>query len=140
MGLNKALAFSCMSLMLACAGAAKADTFSAGQFVTHIQADWGSTGTAASLLSSNYNSVYASTNDELFVGVVGTPGQYFLEFTSSGAVLDYLPAVGNPVILPATYINPITTASGELGGDVTALELDVAFSNFGLLGTSTVPF
>jgi hypothetical protein len=34
MRLNKMAAFSCMSLTLACAGAAKADNFSTGQFIT----------------------------------------------------------------------------------------------------------
>jgi len=43
---KKLATFSRMSLTLACAGAAKADNFSANQFVSWSENDWGS-GTAS---------------------------------------------------------------------------------------------
>jgi hypothetical protein len=141
MGFNKALAFSCMSLMLACASAAKADTFSTGQFVTYAEGDWGAGGTEASILAADYNSVLASTNDVLIVGVVGTPGQFFMEFTSAASVLTYLPAAGAAGPLTTSLLNPAVSASGVFGGDVVTLELNVDFSNAGFLhGTSSTPF
>lgn len=85
--------------------------------------------------------MYLGANDELFVGVVGTPGQFFLEFTTAGTVANYLPSTGPASTLTASLLNPATTPSGTFGGDVVALELNVAFSNAGFLhGTSKVPF
>ncbi len=100
MRLNKVLAFSCMSLTLACASAAKADGFSTGEFVTYTQGAWSPGFVGASVLTADYNPVYAGTNDELFVGVVGTPEEFFLEFTSAAEVLNYLPSTGPPASLP----------------------------------------
>jgi hypothetical protein len=65
--------FSCSLLLasaltLACAGGAKAGSIKSGQFVTHTQGDWGAGGSAASLLSADYGSVYAGTSGELIVG------------------------------------------------------------------------
>jgi hypothetical protein len=129
------------ALTLACAGAAKADTFSTGQFVTYTQGDFGPGFVAASILTADYNSVYAGTNDELFVGVVGTPGQFFLEFTSAAMVVNYLPSAGPPGTLTASLLNPTTDPSGSLGGDVVALELNVALNDAGFVqGTSNILF
>jgi hypothetical protein len=143
MGLNRLAAFSCVSLLLILvwAGPAQADGFSSGQFVTYTQAAWGVGGVAAatSLLTADYNSVYQGTGGDLIVGVTGTPGQYFLELDSSGAVLDILPTVGLATALTANQIDPIPFPS-VFGGDVVALALDVDFSKAGLLGTSSTPF
>jgi hypothetical protein len=140
MGLNKALAFSCMSLMLACAGAAKADTFSNRQFVTEDEGNWGTGGVAASLLAADFNSVFAPSNDVLVAGVVGTPGQFFMAFSGAGAVQVYLPAAGNPGPLTASLSNPRSSPSGIFGGDVVALTVNVDFSTAGFLGTPGMPF
>jgi hypothetical protein len=141
MRLNKALAFSCVLLTLACAGAAKADGFSNGRFVTYAEGDWGAGGAEASLLAADYNSVFASTNDVLIVGVVGTSGQFFMEFTNVAAILTYLPAAGTAGPLTTSLLNPAVSSSGLFGGDVVTLELNVDFSNAGFLhGTSSLPF
>ena len=141
MGLNKALAFSCMALTLACAGAAKADTFSTGQFVTYVQGDWAQGGVANSLLAADYNTVYASTSEVLIVGVVGVPGQFNMAFTGEDTVAGYLPFIGTPAALTASFTNPTSTGTGIFGGDVVALKLNVDFSSAGFLsGTSSIPF
>jgi hypothetical protein len=141
MGLNKLAAFSCMSLTLACTGAAMADSFSTGQIVSYSENDWGSGIVASSLLTANYNSVFASTNDILVVGVPGISNQYFMSFANASDVREYLPATGNPGPLTASLVNPTISPSGQFGGDVTALALNIDFSNAGLLGgTSSVPF
>jgi hypothetical protein len=143
MNAKKFLTFLALSLVLAlvCAGAAKADGFSTGQFVTYGQGSWSSTGLGAPLLIADYNSVYAGTDGDLVVGVTGTPGQFFLELDSSGAVQGYLPSSGTAGPLLSNLLDPTTTATGVFGGDVVALALDVDFSNAGFLrGTSSVPF
>jgi hypothetical protein len=134
------LAFSAISLMLVCAGAAKADSFSTGQFVTYDEGEWSSGGVAASLLGADYDSVYQGTVGDLIVGVTGTPGQFFLELESSDAVLGLIPTSGQASALTTNLFDPTTSQSGVFGGDVVALALDVDFSNAGLLGTSSIPF
>jgi hypothetical protein len=129
------------ALTLACAGAAKADAFSTGQFETNTQGGWGSGGSAASLLGADYNTVYASTNGVLIVGVENITTQYSMTFTNAGAVLDYLPATGVAGPLTASLVNPAVSPSGLFGGDVVALELNVDFNTAGFLhGASSIPF
>jgi hypothetical protein len=136
--------FSCSLLLvsaLTLACAAEAGTIKSGQFVTGTQGDWGVGGGAAALLAANYNTVYASTNGVLIVGVENTTGQFSMYFTSAGAVQSYLPATGIAGQLTATLVNPALTPAGIFGGDVVALMLNVDFNNAGLLGsTSTIPF
>jgi hypothetical protein len=134
------LAFSAISLMLVCAGAAKADSFSTGQFVTYTEGEWSSGGVAAPLLAADYDSVYQGTVGDLIVGVTGTPGQFFLELESSAAVLGLIPTSGQASALTTNLLDPTTSQTGVFGGDVVALALDVDFSNAGLLGTSSTPF
>jgi PEP-CTERM motif len=130
-----------VALTLACVDGAKADSFSTGEFVTYNEGDWGAGGAEASLLAANYDSLYAGTNDVLTEGVTGNPSLYFLEFTSAGAVLTYLPASGTPAPLTTSILNPATSPSGLFGGDVLALTLNIDFNNAGLLGSaSSIPF
>jgi hypothetical protein len=142
MGFHRLAAFTCLSLLLTLvsAGPANADGFSTGQFVTYSQRDWAVGGAGAAILTADYNSVYQGTGGDLIVGVTGTPGQYFLELDSSGAVLDLVPTVGLASPLTANEIDPTTTPSDVFGGDVVGLKLDVDFSDAGLLGTSSTPF
>jgi hypothetical protein len=129
-----------VALVLLSVGVAKADNFSNGQFVTYTQSDWAVGGGGTSVLTADYNSVYQGTGGDLIVGVTGTPGQYFLELDSAGAVLDFVPTVGAASPLTANEIDPFTTPSGVFAGDVVALALNVDFSNAGLLGTSSTTF
>ena len=126
-------------LTLACAGAAKADTFSNGEFVTYTQTDWSTGGAGASFLSTDYNSVYASTNEVLIVGAVGL-GLFNIAFTGASDVLSYIPTAGTPEALTASLLNPSSNQGSVFSGDVVALTLNIDFSNAGLLGTSSVPF
>lgn len=141
MGLKKTLfAFSCMSVTLACAVPAHATTFQTGQFVTGAQGDWGSGGLEASLLSASYDSAYAATSGLLSVGINGVSGEYSLEFTDSSYILAYLPADGTVGPLLTSLLDPTIAAAGVFGGNVVALDLNIAFSTAGLLGTSRTPF
>jgi hypothetical protein len=62
-------------------------------------------------------------------------------FTDSDSVLDYMPSIGPFGPLNGSFLNPISTVSGALGGEVLGLEFNVDFSDAGfLVGTSGIPF
>jgi hypothetical protein len=110
-------------------------SFTNGDFTTYEQADWGDTadGTnAVALLQANYDTVYASTSGSFEVGVSG-PSGFSMIFTGSSSLLSYLPDGGSTGPLPGDLLNPTSTASGAFGGDVTALKLNIDFSDAGLL-------
>jgi hypothetical protein len=113
-----------------------------GDMITYGQTGWGDTpapGNAAALLVANYNSVYASTFGVLMVGLPN-PG-FSMRFSSASAVLAYLPAVGTPAALTSNLVDPTSSSSGSFGGDVTALRLNIDFSDAGVLaGASGLPF
>jgi hypothetical protein len=105
-----------------------------GDMLTYGQTSWGDTpapGNAAALLVANYNSVYASTFGVVRVGLP-SPG-FSMTFTGALPVLAYLPAVGTPAALTTNLVNPTSSSSGSFGGDVTALRLNIDFSDAGHL-------
>ena len=133
-GLTALLA--CVTGAFLSSSTARADTFTAGEFLSYSQDDWTFDAPASTLLGNNFDSVYASNGFSLDVGI-----GFSISFTSAAAVQAYIPTPGLPGTLTLDQGNPTTTASGEFGGDVTALALDVNFSDFGVLhGTSTTPF
>jgi hypothetical protein len=113
--------------------------WSVGQMRTAPQDTWES-GTPSSLLMSHFASLYGSL-------VIG--GTFTATFTSVAAVFTYLPSVGNAAALNANLTNPQTTASGELGGQVLALRLnidlstafgnDLSFGGLRICGFAAVP-
>lgn len=103
----------------------------AGDMLTHSQNSYGtSTAAGAALLGIRFGSVYPSG---LIVGGTNT-----MSFSSAAALVNYLPATGTPSGLTAILNNPLTSSSGQLGGEVAALQLNVDFSDAGWL-TSAVP-
>jgi hypothetical protein len=95
---------------------------------------------AAVLLQDNYNTVYEATGGVLEVGIHGTGG-FSIEFTDSSDVLAYLPAVGTAGPLTSDSLNPSTTASQSFGGEAVTLQLNVDFSDAGLIpGNVDIPF
>jgi hypothetical protein len=114
-----------------------------GDFITYPQASWGGTpssGDAASLLADNYAAVYAASGGVFEVGVPGIFG-YSAQFTSAGAVLNYLPQSGPAGRLLADYVNPLTTNAGRYGGEVAALKLNIDFADAGVtLGSVGLAF
>jgi len=127
-----------LTLTLACAGAAHANSFQIGEFVTYGAGDWSSSGAAYGLLLANYSSVYAPTSGVLTVGLPNTG--FTMIFSSPLTLGGYLPPVGTPAPLNQNLVDPLTSSAGAFGGDVLALQLDVDFSKAGLLGTSSIPF
>lgn len=109
----------------------------AGNWATFTQGGWGAPpagNNAGALLARNYDSAYPFG---LEVGVPGSQGNS-LVFSSSAAVAAYLPAGGLPGALAADGIDPINSSAGVLGGQVTALRLNVDFAWMGFLPL-TVP-
>jgi len=95
--------------------------WNAGDMETASQASWGDPATTAgSLLNFNFDSLYPS---DLIVGGTNT-----MRFTNAAAVYGYLPASGSASILTSSLLDPVTTSSGELGGEVVGLKLNVDFS------------
>ena len=116
--------------------------FTPSDVITHTQSSWGAnpTGTnAASLLLADYSSTY--TPFGFFeVGISGTAG-YSILFTNGIAVNDYLPATGIGGPLTGDLFNPSLSMSGWIGGEVVALQLNVDFSDAGVLhGNLEFPF
>ena len=121
-------------LTLACAGAAKADAFQNGQFVTYTQGAW----PAVTVLDTGFATTYAPNG---FV-TVGLPNTGFtMTFNDPAFVMVFLPAGGPPAPLTSNSINPSVTLAGSFAGNVLALQLNVDFSNAGFLAhPSNTPF
>lgn len=95
--------------------------WSIGQMRTATQTQFGDGSTpAANVLSASFSSVFGGS---LEIG-----GTFIAAFTSASAVFNYLPALGTASVLNANVQNPITTSSGELGGEVLALQMNVHLS------------
>jgi len=113
--------------------------FTNGDFITYSQEDYGTSGTdAAGVMLGNFPTVYPSNFFE--VGIPGPTGRSII-LTGGSFVLDLLPTfdVGGSLLTDET--NLPTTSSGIFGGDVIALQLNVDFSDAGVLpGTAGVPF
>jgi hypothetical protein len=119
---------------------AVAVSFETGDFVTHLQDDWGVASSAAGvLLDSHFNSLYGEVG-YLAVGVLGSVGKQAMLFTSASSLFSYLPGSGLPGPLIATLVDPSTSASGIFGGEVVGLRLNVDFSDARLLGASATAF
>jgi hypothetical protein len=111
--------------------------WSDGSYITYTQSDYYS---EDAVLDDNFNSVYASTFGTLEVGIPGTAG-FSMAFSGAPAVIAYLPQIGNPGALNADFADPTSSSSGAFGGEVTALRLNVDFSDAGFLaGDSGLKF
>lgn len=139
---------SCMglALLLACAGAANADTWKIGDLTTYGQGSWGGCAAAcdpslpdpgAVLLDGSFNTVYAGTGGV----IVGSASKFTMAFTDADSVRAYMPSIGPFAPLSGSVVNPMTTVSGAFGGEVLGLEFNVDFSDAGLLpGSSGLRF
>jgi hypothetical protein len=132
------LKMSLMLLVLSLVGvrAARADGWGVNAVVTYNQAEWGvQTNPAGMLVNDYFDPVYASASGVFEVG--NTTSGYYIVFTNAVDVIDYLPASGLPGPLNGNLLNPTTSPAGQFGGEVTALALNLDFSNAGLLPNSS---
>lgn len=106
--------------------------WSSGDQHSFVQLNWDSSAFGAPLLTANYSSVYASTSGIFDVGIVST-NAFSMSFTTVTALLNYLPATGTVAALTSDLVNPTSSSSGQFGGDVVALKLNIDFSVAGLL-------
>jgi hypothetical protein len=104
---------------------------------TYSQGEWGTPSLAATELLEDFDTVYASTGGIVTGGLVGG---ITMIFTDGPSVMAYLPQIGPPGPLNGNTLNPISTPAGVFGGDVTALQLNVDFSDARALGTLATPF
>lgn len=71
----------------------------------------------------------------------GSASGFTMSFTDADGVRAYLPSIGAFAPLNGSSLNPISTGSGGLGGEVVGLKLNVDFSDAGLLpGSSGLRF
>jgi len=111
-----------------------------GDSFAFSQLEWGASGgTAAQLLSDNYFDLYASTQGVIELGIPGAAGFSNL-FTNPLDIVEYLPTGFTPGPLTADLIDPSRDVSGIFGGEVTALKLNVDFSDAALLDGSGIRF
>ncbi len=108
-------------------GQASASTAVTGclTFCTATQGGWGqdaSGNNIGAMRDAYFSTVYPT-------GVlVGTSTRY-IQLTSAAAVNAYLPQTGGIGVLDKSYKNPTTTPALVFGGQVTALRLNIDFSN-----------
>jgi hypothetical protein len=97
---------------------------------TATQSQWGDeTSNAASILAASFSSVFGRL---LQIG-----GERVAVFSSASAIITYLPALGTSGPLSEDVLNPVVTNSGEMGGEVLALRLNIDFSRASILGSTT---
>lgn len=135
---------SLVAVLFLCAAPASAiPIWQDGDVITYSQASWGdvpSGNNPPAILLANYFTVYAATSGVLEVGIPGAAG-FSIRFTNPTDLLNYLPALGTSGPLTSDHIDPLSTSSGQFGGEVTALKINIDFSEAGVtLGTLGIPF
>jgi len=114
------------------------DGWKFGDVFVFSQGEWAG-GPAAQLLLDNYFDIYASTIGVIELGVPGAAG-FSNRFSNPSAIVQYLPTTFTPGPLTADLVDPSRDASGIFGGEVTALKLNVDFSDAALLDGSGIRF
>ena len=102
-----------------------------GDMLTYSQSSWGDASTAAGiLLNANFDLPLSYPHDF----VIGTPNT--LRFTSAGAIIHFLPAVGSSSVLVSSLQDPSSSPAGALAGEAMGLKLNVDFSDLNLIVNS----
>ncbi len=102
-------------------------TIEEGDFCSQTQGGWGTACSGSNpgcLRDNNWDDVIGGN---LIVGI-----GYDLTFNNSINVENFLPQGGSPASLTISHLNPLSTEAGVLGGQVTALKLNVLFSDAGV--------
>ena len=108
-----------------------------GDVITYTQNQWGEASTiAGQLLVNFFDAVYFTAGGVLEVG-----GAFTMTFQAATAVLNYQPSSGTPAPLNANLVDPTSSASGQFGGEVVALKLNIDFGDADhISGAANVPF
>jgi hypothetical protein len=116
----------------ACVDGAPGCGWKDGDMITLTQSDWGDSVAGEDLVLANYDTVYAPFS------VFQVGGGFTITFGDAADLLTYLPAIGAVGPLDSNLLDPTSSSSGAFGGDVSALKLNVDFSDAGLVhGTSS---
>jgi hypothetical protein len=110
----------------------------AGEFCTYNEAHWAND-ISQDILDKYFDSVYGATGG-VQVGLDCSADRFSMLFTSANAVERYLPAGGKAGLLNACLADPVSSHSGNLGGEVLTLKLNVDFSAAGITEGSGGPF
>ncbi len=119
-----------VATLLVLAVPALGQTFTNGQYCTFTQGGWGAAphgNNPGALLATNFGSVYPSGV------IIGDTALYTMTFTNALAIQNYLPAGGKANALTGSLTDPTSSPSGVFGGQVLTLELNVDFSNVGVI-------
>ena len=97
---------------------------------SYTQGGWGAAphgNNPGAILQNAFPKVYPNG---VSIGGFGA-GQFHLTFTSSSAVMSFLPQGGPPAALNASATNPTSSSAGVFAGQVLALELNVDIDGYG---------
>jgi hypothetical protein len=111
---------------------AAATPFVNGEFATYDQNIWGADptdGPPASILKARFFDLFTAGAEFGYP----FPGGHVMDFSSADAMLVYLPQSGAPAALNASLTDPTSTSSGAFGGQVVGLDLNIGFSDLGVL-------
>jgi hypothetical protein len=100
-----------------------------GEMRTFAQASYGdSTAAGGTLMVSSFGTLYP--------GGIMIGGTNTLRFTLAAAVINYLPASGAAAALNGSLSNPLTSSSGELGGELLALQFNLDLADAGFISNA----
>lgn len=104
-------------------------------FKTYTQGGWGAEprgGNPGVYLHANFAAAFPSGL------TIGCASGYTLKLTTAQAVTDFLPSGSTPSALDASYVNPGSSYSNVLAGQLVAATLSVGFDNYDAgFGTNT---
>jgi hypothetical protein len=106
--------------------------------ITVTQGGWGSAphgNNPGAFLVANFSKL----PPPVVIGCTSVGGKT-LTFTTASAIQGFLPQGGTPGTLSASATNPNSSDAGVFAGQVLALQLNVSFSNKGLLGSGLGTF
>ena len=94
---------------------------------------------AHNVLTDNFDAEYGAIGG-VHVGLPCASNRFEMIFASPAAIQNYLPAGGKAGVLDACLVDPSSSHSGNLGGEILALELNVDFSAAGVTEGPGGPF
>ena len=99
-------------------------------FKTFTQGGWGSpsNSTPGGIRDAYFNTVFPQG---LTIGTLKTA-----KFTTAVSIKNFLPQGGTASCFTTNYVNPTSTSAGVLGGQVTALAMNIYYDNAGKLGNN----
>lgn len=106
--------------------------WSDGDIITYSQTAWGDDPSLNTLLTNNFLDVYSN----FFVIGSIEAGSFSMTFTNAMHLTSYLPATGTPSALNANLVNPLQSSSGQFGGEVAALKINISFNDNHLTGNT----